>query len=166
MENKAKKNRIRLGVLDTVVIVAVLALIVALIFRFTSDSKLFAYSTDEYLVSVKASSLNYTTIDALSSDDAVYLESGDMFGSFSQAPTVTPSLKYIATDVGELLPVYYPDNTLVDLTTVISCELISKDGFIMTKNGVHVAPGVTLEVHTSKANLLIEITAVELKTDN
>ena len=166
MENTAKKSRFRLGVIDVVVIIAVVALLVALIFRFTSDSQLFTHDTAEYLVSVKAASLNYTTIDMLSSDDAVYLESGEKLGAFSQSPTVTPALKYVATDAGEMLPVYYPDNTLVDLTTVITCELISKDGFVMTKNGVHIAPGVVLEIHTTKADLLIEITAVETKSDN
>ena len=166
MENKIKKSKIRLGVLDAVVIIAVVALIAALIFRFTYDMKLFSYDTDEYLVSIKATHLNYTTIDMILSEESIYLESGDKLGAFAQTPTVTPALNYIATDGGEMLPVYYPDNTYVDLTTVISSELISKDGFVMTKSGVHIAPGVVLQIHTAKVDLLIEITGVELKNDN
>lgn len=166
MERSAEKSKIRFGVLDVVVILAAVALILALIFRFTTDSRLFAYDTDEYLVSVKAEALNYTTIDMISSTDQVYLTSGDVLGTFSQSPTVTPAVKYVSTDSGEMLPAYYPDNTLVDMITVISCELISKDGFIMTKDGTHIAPGVVLDVHTQKADLRIEITALDPKTGN
>ncbi len=161
MKTKANKTKIRFGILDAVVIVVVLALALALVFRYTTDKRLFTYETEKYIVTVKSYGLQYTTMESMSSNDAVYLDDGTVLGSFSHLPTVTPMLEYSLTSSGDLVAAYYPDNTLVDITTEIECDLIVNDGVVMTKNGVHIAVGVLLEVHTETVDFGIEITGVE-----
>lgn len=163
----AKNNsKIRFGLLDAVVLIVVIALALALVFRYTADKALFVYDTEKYTVTVKATGLQYTTVNMLASDSAVYLEDGKQLGSFVHAPTVTPMLSYSVTSTGDIIAAYYPDNTLVDIVNDIECELIVNDGMIMTKNGVHIAVGSLIEIHTETVDLTVEITAVEKNTSN
>ena len=79
----AKNNsKIRFGLLDAVVLIVVIALALALVFRYTADKTLFVYDTEKYTVTVKAGGLQYTTVDMLAPNAAVYLEDGKPLGSF------------------------------------------------------------------------------------
>ncbi len=163
--NRVKSSKIRFSVLDAVILIVVIALIAAVVFRYTADMNLFSYETEKYTVSVKSCGIRYTAIDMISSTSNVYLNDGELLGAFLHAPTVTPMLSYSVTSSGEIVAAYYPDNTLVDIISEIECELITKDGSVMTKSGVHIAPGVVLEIHTPSVDLTVEIVAVEKQID-
>ena len=159
-------SKIRFGLLDAVVLIVVIALAIALVFRYTADKRLFVYDTEEYTVRVKACGLQYTTVNMLDSNANVYLEDGKLLGVFVHAPTVTPMLRYSTTSAGDIIAAYYPDNTLVDIVTDIECDLIVNDGMIMTKSGVHIAVGTVLKIHTETVDLTVEITSLEKKISN
>lgn len=161
MKTKNNSIKIKFGVLDAVVVIVIIALAIALVFRYTTDKRLFTYETEKYIVTVKSSGLQYTTMDVLSSGDTVYLDDGSALGAFSHAPTVTPMLKYALTSSGDIVASYYPDNTLVDMVTEIECDLIANDGILMTKGGVHIAVGCILDIHTETVDFTVEITGVE-----
>jgi len=159
--SKAKDSKIRFSVLDVVIIIVVLALVATLILRFTADSRLFNYETQKYTVTLKSCGIRYTSIDMIPSTSDVYLDDGELLGKFLHAPTVTPMLSYTVSPSGELIAAYYPDNTLVDIIAELECDLIVKDGMVMTKSGVHIAHGNVLEVHTATVDLTVEIVGVE-----
>jgi len=161
-----KNSKIRFGLLDAVILIAVIALVLALVFRYTADKRLFVYDTETYTVTVKATGLQYTTVNMLDSNAKVYLEDGKQIGTFVHAPTVTPMLSYSTTSSGDIIAAYYPDNTLVDIVTDVECELIVNDGMIMTKGGVHVAVGTVIKIHTETVDLDVEIVAVEKNASN
>lgn len=163
----AKNNsKIRFGLLDAVVLIVIIALALAVIFRYTADKRLFVYDTETYTVTVRASGLQYTTVSMLDPNAEVFLEDGKLLGAFVHAPTVTPMLNYSTTSAGEIIATYYPDNTFVDIVTDIECELIVNDGMIMTQSGVHIAVGAVIEIHTATVDLTAEITSVEKTTTN
>lgn len=159
-------SKIRFGLLDAVVLIVVIALVLALVFRYTADKTLFVYDTEKYTVTVKATGLQYSTVNMLGQDSAVYLEDGKQLGAFIHAPTVTPMLSYSITSSGDVIAAYYPDNTLVDIVTDIECDLLVNDGMIMTKSGVHIAVGSVIKIHTETVDLTVEITSVEKNTSN
>ena len=159
-------SKIKFGLLDAVVLIVVIALALALVFRYTADKTLFVYDTEKYTVTVKATGLQYSTVNMLGQGSAVYLGDGKQLGSFIHAPTVTPMLSYSITSSGDVIAAYYPDNTLVDIVTDIECDLIVNDGMIMTKSGVHIAAGAVIEIHTETVDLTAEITSVEKTTSN
>ena len=161
-----KNSKIRFGLLDAVILIAVIALVLALVFRYSADKHLFVYDTETYTVTVKATGLQYTTVNMLDSNAKVYLEDGKQIGTFVHTPTVTPMLSYSTTSSGDIIAAYYPDNTLVDIVTDIECELIVNDGMIMTKGGVHVAVGTVIKIHTETVDLDVEIVAVEKNASN
>lgn len=160
MSNETKSAKLRFGVFDAVILIVIVALVGALVFRFASDQNLFDYNTEKYTVSVKVCGLQYTTIDMLTAGDRVYFENGDAFGTLRSSPTLTPKLEYNTTSGGDIIASYYPDNTLVDIVTEIDCMLISNNGLLITKDGVHIAAGASLELHTQTVNLTVEIVSV------
>ena len=159
--SKNKDIKIRFGVLDAVIIIVVLAIAASLVFRYTVDNSLFVYDTEKYVVTFKTCGVRYTSVDAIASAQNFYLNNGELLGRSIHAPTVTPMLTYVTSSSGELVACYYPDNTFVDIVVEIECELINKDGMIMTESGVHIAPGVELDIHTNTADLTVEIVKVQ-----
>lgn len=161
MSKQINNEKIRFGVLDAVVLIIVAALVVALVFRFTTDMKLFTYDTEKYAVTVRAEGLQYTTVDMIALTEPVYFENGEYLGTVLSSPTVTPKMVYELGAEGDLIPAYYPNNTLIDLTTDLECELVTSDGMLMTKDGKHIAVGVVLELHTQTVDITVEIVGVE-----
>ena len=159
MSNKI--NKIRFTALDAVVLIVAVALILTLVFRFTTDMKLFTYKTEKYAVTVRAEGLQYTTVDMIALADSVYLENGEYLGLVLSSPTVTPKMVYELGESGDLIPAYYPSNTLVDVTTALESDLTMSDGMLVTKNGTHIAVGVLLELHTQTVDITVEIIGIE-----
>lgn len=161
MSSDKNTNKLRFSVIDAVILIVILAVIASMVLRFTTDLRLFNYDTEKYVVTVKACGIRYTSIDMISSEDKVFLADGELLGILMHAPTVTPMLSYTLTSAGEMVAVYYPDNTLVDIILEIECDLINENGSAMTKNGVHIASGVVMDAHTPAVDLNFEIVNVE-----
>ena len=161
MSKQTSNVKLRFGILDAVIIIVVVALAVALVFRFTTDLRLFTYDTENYVVTVRATGLQYTTAEMITASAPVYFENGEYLGTFVSSPTVTPKMVYEIGADGEITPAYYPDNTLIDITNNIECSLIKSNGMIMTKGGNHLAVGVVLELHTQTVDLTVEIIGIE-----
>ncbi len=159
--SKNKERKIRFGILDAIIIIVILAIATSLVLRYTVDNNLFSYDTEKFTVTIKTCGVRYTSVDSVASASEFYLDNGDLFGIGTHAPTVTPMLTYVTNRSGELVACYYPDNTLVDIVAEIECELIDKDGTVMTKSGVHIASGVELTIHTDLVDLDVEIVKVE-----
>lgn len=161
MSQQMNKTKIRFAAFDVVVLIVVAALSLTLIFRFTTNMKLYTYNTEKYTVTVRAEGLQYTTIDMLSLSDSVCFENGKYLGQIVSSPTVTPKMVYELGASGDFIPAYYPDNTLVDMTTSLECDLTISDGMLVTQNGVHIAVGSVLKLHTQTVDITVEIVAIE-----
>lgn len=161
MSQQMNKTKIRFAAFDVVVLIVVAALALTLIFRFTTNMKLYTYNTEKYTVTVRAEGLQYTTIDMISLSDSVYFENGKYLGQIISSPTVTPKMVYELGASGDFIPAYYPDNTLVDMTTSLECDLTISDGMLVTQNGVHIAVGSVLKLHTQTVDITVEIVAIE-----
>ena len=161
MSQQMNKTKIRFAAFDVVVLIVIAALALTLIFRFTTNMKLYTYNTEKYTVTVRAEGLQYTTIDMISLSDSVYFENGKYLGQIVSSPTVTPKMVYELGASGDFIPAYYPDNTLVDMTTSLECDLTISDGMLVTQNGVHIAVGSVLKLHTQTVDITVEIVAIE-----
>ncbi len=161
MSSNTNTKKLRFSVIDAVILIVIIAVVASMVLRFTTGLRLFSHDTEKYTVTVKACGVRYTSIDMISSTEKVFLEGGELFGSIMHAPTVTPMLSYTVTSTGEMVAVYYPDNTLVDIILEIDCDLLEENGSAMTKNGVHIAPGVIIEAHTPTVDLDFEVVSVE-----
>lgn len=153
-------TKLKFGVLDAAIIIIVIALIASVVLRYTTDNSFFTADSKSYSVTLKISNVRYTTYDMITSGESIYLDNGQLLGQITQA-SVTPSVYYASGSDGKMTPVYYPDNTFVDIVTVVSCELINKDGRIVTSKGEHIGIGVELSLHTESVDMMVEITEIE-----
>ena len=147
-----EKNKLKFSALDAAIIVVVLVLIATVVFRFTSDSALFAVNTDTYTVTLEISSVRSELFDTLKTGEAVYLEDGTLLGTLTTT-SVTPALYYATTSKGEMITLYYPADTLVDITLTLECELAVREGMAVTGGGDHIGTGVELKLHTATTDL-------------
>lgn len=159
--SKNKEAKVRFGVLDAGIIIIVVAVVASLILRYTTDNNLFEYDTEKYTVTVRTCGVRYTSVDNVASAAEYYLDNGDVLGTALHAPTVTPMLTYVTDRSGELVACYYPDNTFVDIVMELECDLIEKNGSVMTKSGAHIASGAELTVYTNSVELDVEIIKVQ-----
>ena len=157
---RTTRGKLRFGVLDAAIIILILALIASVVLRYTTDNSFFSMKTEAYNVTLKISDVRYTTHNMLSNGDRVFLSNGDELGVITQT-SVTPSVYYVADDDEKMTPLYYPDNTFVDIVATVSCELSEKNGRTVTPDGDHIAVGVTFEVHTETVDMTVVVTSVE-----
>ena len=47
------------------------------------------------------------------------------------------------------------------MTTSLECDLTISDGMLVTQNGVHIAVGSVLKLHTQTVDITVEIVAIE-----
>lgn len=149
---------LKIGVIDIVIIIAVIALIITTVLRYTSEKGLFDREKKEMAVTFSIKSARYTLYDMLEEGDKVYLPEGALLGTIKDI-TANPAVFYTEHG-GEVIKTYYPENTKHDLNGTIVCELIDRDGRYVTADGVHVSAGTTLTVHTRTVDIAIQITAL------
>jgi hypothetical protein len=163
--SKNKESKVRFGVLDAVIIIIVVAVVASVVLRYTTDNNLFEYDTQKYTVTIKTCGVRYTSVDNVASASEYYLDNGAVLGVSLHAPTVTPMQTYVTDRSGGLVACYYPDNTFVDIVVELQCDLIEKNGSVMTKSGDHIASGAELTVYANSVELDVEIIEVQKSID-
>lgn len=156
---KDTQNRRKFGVMDIVIIVAVLAIILTSVFRYTLDEGLFAQDDTVCNVSFRVASVRYNTYDMLDENEKVFLSDFELLGTISSI-NVTPAVFYAENEQGELISVHYPEKTLVDINGEILCDLSESAGRYTTSNGTHVCAGAELELHTDTVDMTVVVTKV------
>ena len=67
-------------------------------------------------------------------------------------------VSYTHLDVYKRQDVHYPENTLIDISGIIECDLVSTDGGYVTPDGVHLAPGCTVTLRLRTVDLTVTVT--------
>lgn len=159
-DNTVKVRR-KIGVIDVVIIVAVLAIILTSVLRYTLDEGLFTQNDTACSISFRVSSVRYNTYDMLEENEKVFLSDFELLGTLSSL-SITPAVFYAENDEGELISVHYPENTLVDISGEILCELSVSGGRYTAADGTHVCAGAELELHTDTVDMTVVVTKVSV----
>ncbi|MCQ2353544.1 MAG: DUF4330 family protein [Clostridia bacterium] len=157
-ENNETKKTFKFGVLDIVIIVAVLALIVTSVLRYTAEKGLFYQEKKTVNISFTVKSARYTLYDMLEEGEKVFISDGEQLGILTEI-SANPAVFY-AESGGEIIKTYYPENTKYDLSGTVCCELVDKDGRYVTPGGLHICAGVTVKVQTRTVDMTILVTSV------
>lgn len=158
-KNETTKVRCKFGVMDLVIIVAVLAIILTGVFRYTLDKGLFTQNDTACSVGFRVTSVRYNIYDMLDENEKVFLSDFEFFGTISSV-NITPAVFYAENEEGELISVHYPENTLVDIDGEILCDLSVNDGRYTAANGTHICAGAVLELHTDTVDMTVVVTKV------
>ena len=156
----AKDNaRRKIGVIDVVIIVAVLAIILTGVLRYALNEGLLTQNDTACSVGFRVTSVRYNTYDMLDENENVFLSDFELLGTLSSI-NITPAVFYAENAEGELISVHYPENTLVDIDGEILCELSVNGGRYTAANGTHICAGAVLDLHTDTVDMTVVVTKV------
>ena len=158
-KDSANQNRRKFGVIDVIIIVAILAIIISGVLRYTLDEGVFTRNAVTCGVKFRVTSVRHSTYDMLAENEKVFLSDFELLGTFSSL-NITPAVFYAENEEGEIISVHYPENTLVDINGEILCELSVNGGRYTAANGTHICPGAVLELHTGAVDLVAVVTEV------
>ena len=159
-KENASQERRRFGVVDFIIIVAVIAIIFACVMRYTINEGLFTRNDKTCTVSFSVAAVRYNTYDMLAENEKVYLSDFDLLGTLT-SKNVTPAVFYAENNEGEIIEAHYPEKTLVDITGELLCKLSLNEGRYTASDGTHICPGATLVLHTESVDLTVLITGVD-----
>lgn len=154
---RSEKSKVRFGAADIVIILLLLISVASVVIRSVSDSNVFSCKTDKCRLEFTASEIRYTTYDAIETDTDVYL-GDELIGKLSSQPAYSPAVLHTTGDDGAPIDVHYPENTLIDISGIIECDLVSTDGGYVTPDGVHLAPGCTVTLRLRTVDLTVTVT--------
>lgn len=156
---KHDSGRARFGAADVVIILLIVLAVASIILRSVSDSATFGSETAHCTVEFSGTDIRYTTFDFIETGADVYV-GDDLIGQLAAGTVFSPSVLHTNGADGAPTDVHYPENTLIDVSGVIDCELIKTDGGYVTKSGTHIAPGCTLTLKMKTVDLLVTVTGI------
>ena len=164
-ENKQQKNaaRVRFNLVDLVLIIAVLACLVGVYLRYSAGDEFgVKHELDQYVLSFEINNIRYTSADAFTEGDKVYLDGKEtVLGTILAIDSTSPSEVIYTDDKGDYKMVYYPEDTRIDLTgRLLSIGVMSERGYLLGGN-TYLAPGQTYYVETPRINVSVTITDIE-----
>ena len=173
-ENQTKQKKIRKGpgfkVLDIVIILLVLLVIAGALLRYNAVD-LFENNLNkkEYTVSFSIKNIRYTTPEHMLVGDTVYFEdSGEKMGTLISQSGNNIALKwtvaseYVADQKGNMVEIYYPEDTRVDAEGKMLCEgVYTSDGTFLLNGTTYLAAGKNVEIKTEKVTVTITIDKIE-----
>ncbi len=160
-KDSTNQSRRKFGVVDIVIVVAILAIIISGVLRYTLDEGVFTRNDVTCGVKFRVTSVRYSTYDMLEENEKVFLSDFELLGTLSSL-NITPAVFYAENEAGDIISVHYPENTLVDINGEIVCDLSVNGGRYTAANGTHICPGAVLELHTDAVDLVVVVTEVSV----
>ena len=156
------KSKLRINVVDVIILIAVLAAIVGMVIRFGNTGGLSGsedLKTYEIYFTVK--DIAYTSEDAFVAGDTVTLvDSGVVLGEFVGLESIMPAEFFARDQSGNLIVASYPELTRIDVTGhILSRGIMGENGYL-AEGTTHVAAGVAYSVQSEHMDFVLEITNI------
>ena len=175
-EVKAEKNKLRLNVIDVIIIVLTLACIAAIVLKATVFKDIGReVASEEYIITFKASGLSVPQYDAivrLSKEDGendikwIYLNDGSTkLGELLKLGEQNTEKLYFTDVNGNVVELEYPQNdpdATWTITGTIACRgTYTDDGGFLLNGKNFIASNTDLEVYTSECDF--ELTIIDIQ---
>ena len=167
----ASKRAAHFNVIDAVIIILVIAVALGIYSRFNVIETLWAkVESEKYAVSFSVKDIRYTTASYVSVGDKVYFsDNGELFGTIMSesenvnALSITPASKHFTDSDGNVVEVFYPNDTRIDVRGRIECiGYYNDDGGFTVDGRKYLAPGQTVDVRTELVTVTITVTSIDL----
>ena len=167
----ASKRSAHFNVIDAVIIILVIAVAFGIYSRFNVVETLWSKNdTEKYAVSFSVKDIRYTTATYVNVGDKVYFaDNGELFGTVMSesenvnALSITPASKHFTDSKGNVVEVFYPGDTRIDVKGRIECTGYYNDEGGFTVDGrKYLAPGQTVNIQTDLVTVTITVTDIDL----
>lgn len=178
MKNKENNNKEkalpRFGVLDAVIILLVIAAVCGIYFRYNIMDMIAAKrNIKDYTIEFLIDNINASTTHFIEENDEFrFASSNESLGVLIKDPasmsdsvlSVTPASEIFNRD-GQIVEVFYPEDTRVDAIGRIKCSgTYSDNGIFLVNGSISLSSGEVVAVHTDEVTVsirILNITAVE-----
>lgn len=152
------KKRLRFSVIDFIIVLLILFGIVGIAVRFDLVGRLFSKTEKvDAEISVIAEAISPAEAAAFT-DGTVFYCQGETFGTLKSS-TSEAALIYVENDSGTL--VSYEDETLLDLSAVLTCRLLpTDDGYLLNGNRF-IAAGSTFFLQANGVAVTVTVLSIE-----
>lgn len=168
--NNKEKTLPRFGVLDAVIILLVIAAVCGIYFRYNIMDMIEARrNIKEYTVEFSIDNINASTTRFIHENDEVrFASSNERLGVFIKDPngmsdsvlSITPASEIFNRN-GNIVEVFYPEDTRVDAIGRIKCNgTYSDNGIFLVNGSVSLSSGEVIEVHTDEVTVSIKILGI------
>lgn len=165
MKNTEKK--IRFGIIDVAVILAVCVLLVGVVLRYgLSGTWGEASELEQYTLSFVIFDKNPDSVNGLGEGDEIYFkDSGNYLGTVDSGVSVMPAEKFVELPDGEIAKVTAVDGK-VDVRGTMTVKGRYKSGEGFFQNGTtFMAPGGKVEVYTAESDFTILVLDISKSDD-
>lgn len=171
MKNKNSTEKVlpRFGVLDAVIILLVIAAACGIYFRYNIMDMISARKNiKDYSIEFSIDNINASTTRFIKENDEVrFADNNERLGVLvlSKDPNViskdilniTPASEIFNKD-GEVIEVFYPENTRVNATGRIQCSgTYSENGIFLVNGSTSISSGEVIDIHTDEVTVSIRI---------
>lgn len=166
-KEEKKKSMRRIYLPD---IVLILLLILALVGVWQRENLQRLFSGDEvmesYTVTFEIKKMRNTAAEYLQKDTDLYLMQGQdvlPLGRLAEQVGTSAATEYFETAQGEIVSAVYPQDTfeyLVDVSGVLQCEGLMRDGAFLLDGRVRLAVNEDLAAYCEQADFVIRITSI------
>ena len=159
VQQNEKRSERKFNVIDAFIIILALLCILGIVFRsqvaeFIGVEK----NVEEYELSFVVSEIRYTSNKYFQAESEVYLDSGNLLlGTIEGNCTFLPAEVYVDGPDGVPVKINCPPDTYIDVSGIIKCLGIEKDGGFYLGGTYYIAPGSQLKVHTEMINFVITV---------
>ena len=162
IQQNEKSSERRFNIVDVFIVVLVSLCILGVCFRGPVSKWIgIEKNVEEYKVSFEISEIRYTSDKYFQAGSKVYLDSGNaLFGTIEGNCSILPATTYVNGPDGVPVKVNYPKDTYVDVSGVIKCLGLEKEGAFYLGGTYSIAPGTQLKVHTEMINFVITVTEI------
>ena len=162
MQQSEKRSARKFNVIDLFIIILVLLCVLGIVFRSQISEWIgVEKNVEEYKLSFEVSEIRYTSDKYFQAGSKVYIDSGNaLLGTIDGNCTILPSEVYVEGPDGVPVKVNCPKDTYIDISGVIKCLGIEKDGGFYLSGTYAIAPGSQLKVHTEMINFIITVTEI------
>lgn len=151
----------KFNVLDFVILTIIILCVAALAVRYINTHRTSEKEMGKYAVTFTVKNVRSTTADAFLAGDTVYLASNDAeIGVLESLDSNRPASVYKSDLNGGIVKLYYPENTLVDLTATFSCRGIMNENGFFVLGTQYLSPGTELTVYTPHMYVNIAVTGI------
>ena len=164
------KRSAHFNVIDAVIIILVIAVALGIYSRFNVIETLWTGNeTEKYAVSFSVEDIRSTTASYVDVGDKVYFaDDNELFGTLMSesenvnALSITPASKYFTDSKGNVVEVFYPSDTRIDVKGRIECMgYYNEEGGFCVDGRKYIAPGQTVNVRTELVTVTLTITSIE-----
>ena len=172
-ENINKEKTLpRFGVLDAVIILLVIAAVCGIYFRYNiMDMIASRRNIKEYNIEFSIDNINASTTRFIQENDEFRFASNnerlgvlikDSEGLSNNVLSVTPASEMFNRN-GQIVEVFYPEDTRVDAVGRIKCSgTYSDNGIFLVNGSVSLSSGEVIAVHTDEVTIAIRILGITL----